>query len=119
VCGFSKESMVPFASNHGKIITTRLLIYDLGEFLFTGCQFFAGENALSFQQPLLDQLGSSGLDCEIRLGKGDFFFPWITILCDQVAGVTRKHDVIYLTLATGPEIDHFVDVNKMVSDGMS
>ncbi len=36
------------------------------------------------------------------------------ILGDEVAGESGEHDVVDLALAAGTELDHFVDVNKMV-----
>ncbi len=39
-------------------------------------------------------------------------------LRNQVSGVASEHNVIHLALATRTEIDHFVDLNKMVEDRM-
>ena len=36
------------------------------------------------------------------------------LLCDQVTGVPRKHQIVDLLLIARAKVDHFVDLNKMV-----
>ena len=36
-----------------------------------------------------------------------------SVLCDQVTGVPRKHQIVDLPLTARTKVDHFVDVNKM------
>ena len=54
-----------------------------------------------------------------RSSKGYFLLFWVAILRDQVAGIAGEHEVIHLPLAARAEVNHFVDVNKMVCDGVT
>ena len=71
------------------------------------------------QAQVLDEFRAAGLDGEVGLGEGDFLFSRISILGDEVAGVTGEHDVLDLTLGAGADFDHFPDVRKMVLNRMT
>ena len=65
---------------------------------------------------MLDQFRPPSLESKVGLRKGDFLFFGIAVLRNQVAGVASEHNVIHLALAARTEIDHFVDLNKMVGE---
>ena len=77
------------------------------------------ETRSAFQKALLNQFCPAGLHRKIGLGKSDFLFSGVAVLGDEITGVAAQHDVIHLALAARAEINHFVDVNKMVFDGMA
>ena len=111
----AEERLISLAANEGEVLVAAGLLEDeLGQFLFRGGELLAGGDALGFEQALLDQLGTAGLDGEVGLGKGDLLLPGVAILGDEVAGVAGEHDVINLTPGAGADFDHFVDVNTMV-----
>src|SRR5690606_9683029 len=93
--------------------------YHSGEFLFGFTELPAGVHALCFEKTSLDQLCPSGLQCEVSLGKRNFRLARIPVLGNQIAGVAGEHDVVDLSLAARADVDHFVNVNKMVRDTMS
>ena len=57
---------------------------------------------------------TAGLDGEIFLGKGDFRFPRVSILGDQVAGKTGKVEIGHFAGAPFAEADHFAGAGKMM-----
>jgi hypothetical protein len=61
----------------------------------------------------------SGLLGELGLRKRNFLFLRITVLRNQVAGISGQHDVTNLTLTTRTKFDHFPDISKMVGDIMT
>ena len=118
--GFAEEGLVALAADEGEgVVAAGLLVNDLGKFLLGGGEFVTRRDALGFQKALLDEFGPAGLNGEIGLGEGDFLLSGIAVLGDEVAGIAGEHEIVNLTLAAGAEINHFVDVNKMVLDGMT
>ncbi len=65
---------------------------------------------------MLNLFCPSSLYGKICLGKSNLWFAWVTVLCYQVASITRKHYIINLSLSTTSNLDHLIDVNKMVRD---
>jgi hypothetical protein len=45
-------------------------------------------------------------------------FPGITVLGNQIAGISCQHDIFDFPLASRAKIDHFADVSKMVFDAV-
>ena len=112
--------MVALAADQGEIfVAAGLLEDDSGELLFGGSELLAGLHALGLEQALFDQLRLAGLNGEVGLGKGNLLFPRVAILRNEVAGVAGEHDVVDLTAGAGADLDHFVDVNKMVGHRMT
>jgi hypothetical protein len=110
--------LLALAADEGEVLVSAGLLEDeRGEFLFRGGEFFfAGGNALGVEKPLLDQLCATGLDGEIGLGEGDFLLARIAILGDEIAGIAGEHEIVNFTLRALAELDHFVDVNKMIGN---
>ena len=111
-----KKRLIAFRPDHGKpLAIDAVFIEHTRKMLFRLLQFGACPDALDLQQTLLNEFGFSCLYGEIGLSKGNLFLPRITILCHQVAGVTRKEHVIHFAFSAGSNADHFPDVRKMVS----
>lgn|GEM_PF-2307557 len=53
------------------------------------------------------------------LGEGDFLLPGISVLGDQVAGVAGEQDVRDFLFGAFGHLDRFVDVDKMIGNGMT
>lgn len=116
----AEEGVVALAADEGKIlIATGLLEDEVGEFLFRVREFPAGGDALCFEQALFDEFRPAGLDGEVGLGKGDLLLPGVAVLGDEVAGVTGEHDVVDLAFRSLGQLDQFVDVNKMIGNGVA
>ncbi|AMS27282.1 hypothetical protein AEM51_09915 [Bacteroidetes bacterium UKL13-3] len=50
------------------------------------------------------------------MGKSNLLFFRISVLCNDVTGITGKHNVLLFAFGTRTDFDHFVDVNKMVGN---
>jgi len=55
-----------------------------------------------------------GLDCKITPGKRDLFLAGITILGDEITGITGQEEIFDIPICTRSKGNHFVGVNKMV-----
>lgn len=69
---------------------------------------------LKIKEPLMNDFGSAGLHCKVVLSKGYLGLTRVAILRNKIAGITRQHDIIYLTHSARAKGDHFADVSKMV-----
>lgn len=49
------------------------------------------------KKPLMNKFSPAGLHCEVILSKSDLGFTRIAILCNQIAGISCQHHVIYLS----------------------
>jgi len=120
LCGLAEQGVIALAADQCKVLVTAGLFKNNDrKFLFGGAEFFAGTDALGFQQASFNQFSPTGLDGEVGLGKSNLGLSRITILSDQIAGVAGQHEVFDFSLTPGAEVDHFGDVNKMVSGTMS
>jgi hypothetical protein len=54
------------------------------------------------------------LNGKIALCKCDLFFLRISILGNEITSIPGEHNVILFSFRSGGDLDHFVDVNKMV-----
>ena len=115
--GFPEEGLVALVADQAEVlVATGLLEDDGGEFFFGGGELLTGLNAFRLKKPLLDQLCATRLDGEVGLGEGYFLLPRIAILRDEVAGVAGEHEIVDFPLRAFGQLDHFVDVNKMIRD---
>ena len=55
-----------------------------------------------------------GLDCKITLGKRNLFFSGITILGDEIIGITGQEEIFNYSFSTFRNRYRFVGVNKMI-----
>lgn len=60
------------------------------------------------------QFGITGLYSKVSLRKCYLFLLWISILSNQIASVSGKHKILYFTLTSFAECDHFRDLTKMI-----
>jgi len=60
---------------------------------------------------------SSGLYRKIRLSLGNNFFGRISVLHNEITGITGHGYIIYFSLRTTPESNRFADISKMVRNG--
>ena len=110
-----KKRLIAFRSDHGKPLTIdAMFIEHTRKMLLRLLQFGARPDALDLQQALLNEFGFSCLYSEIGLSKGNLFLPRITILCHQVAGVTRKEHVINYFFSALGHWYRFAGVSKMI-----
>ena len=75
---------------------------------------FAARGKRSFKKTLLYQFCTTGLNCKISLCKSNLRLSWVAILCDQIASIAGKHNVIHFSLSTFSCNYHLIDVNKMI-----
>jgi hypothetical protein len=63
---------------------------------------------------LVPDLCAACLHKEIALRGRDFWFAWITVHRDEIAGKTREELVDHLTLTAFANLDHFRAAAKMI-----
>ena len=117
---FAEQSLIAFAANECEILVAAgLLVDDARQILFGDGELLARSDPFGFEEALLDEFGPAGLDGEVGLREGDFRLLRIAVLRDEITGEAGEHEVFDLALAAGAEVDHFVDVNKMVAARMT
>jgi hypothetical protein len=102
------------ATEAGVVYAT--LVDVLRQGLFRLTQAVTGIQAGLQTHAFFDQLLLAGLAGEVALGEGDGFLAGITIHRYQIAGVTGQHEVLYLTLTSFADPDHFRDATKMIAN---
>ena len=90
------------------------LIDILAQLFFRGTKPFAGIKTGYFIETLLNKFCLTGLNCKIALGKGNLFLLRVSVLGNQVAGISGKHKVLHFSQRTTTKLDHFRDLTKMV-----
>lgn len=78
------------------------------------CELGTSLNALIIKKALMYKFGTSCLNCKIVLSKSYLCFSRIAILSYKITGISRQHNIIYLSFSTFGQINHFADVSKMI-----
>lgn len=66
------------------------------------------------ERVLIGELLASRLDGEVGLSKSDDGLAGISVLYDQIPGVTGESNVVKSTSGTFTKVDHFTNVGKMI-----
>lgn len=95
----------------------------LGKLLVVAAQLVTNEEALlifghALKRGLFGQLRTTCLHREVGLPQGDDGLLRISILHDEVAGVTGEVEIIHLTLCARTNCNHIADLSKMVRDSL-
>jgi hypothetical protein len=61
-----------------------------------------------------DELELPRRECEIAHRKCDLLFAWITVLCDEIAGIASEAIVIDPLYSSFSTLDWFVDASKVI-----
>jgi DNA-damage-inducible protein D len=90
--------------------------------LVVRCRFIAnGKSFVIFRQ--LRKLGAvfqllpPRLHCKVGLAVGNDRFGWITVLNNQIAGITRQANIGQFAFSARADLDHIEDILDMVSIG--
>lgn len=100
-CGVKAEQCsVSFGTDDSKAtgINATLIQY-AGKRMFGFCKFGTSLDTFIIEKPLMYKFSPAGLNCEVILSESNLRFTRVAILCDQIAGISCQHQVIYLTLS--------------------
>lgn len=78
------------------------------------CQFVTRFYPLKLQHPTLYHLCHTRLHGKVVLGKGYFWFAWVTVLSNQVTSVAGEHIIGNFTLCSFGKFYHFPGAGKMI-----
>ncbi len=114
-CAKPEESLVAFGADDSKgLVIHTTFIEDAGEFLLCLLEFGTSLHTFHLQQTLLNQFGTTCLNCKISLSKCYLWLTRIAILRYKITCIAGEHNVFDSAFCARTKVNHFADVSKMV-----